>query len=288
MRYEDCSQHLLTVLSDLADAKRAGTFVEIGLGTANYGFIDAVRNGFQALAVEALPSERLVLACREHHVPLETSAVSDKDGWETMHLGQFRGQPNVNLSSLQLDWWGSSSVTRRVPSLTLASLLKKCGIRRMAVLKLDVEGSEFSVTSGLDLVPSCALPDLVQLEYGGGGTRSSQQGGWYPKYLDFTCSALELLRSLGYACLLLVDRDRPSVGSFRLDTVRDFKDVFHPLAHVGNAILCKQGSLRRYIDLVGLSHAYADTPRTRRSPTWSPMSPRRRMVSRLLHKRLSR
>ena len=260
MQYEGCSRQLTLELADRLDADRRGTFVEIGLGTSDYYFVDFAKRGFKALAVEPLPTENLLTTCDYYGVPIEISAIAEEDGPVRMYLGQYKGQPNVNLSSLNRDWWGSGAEERQVNSLRFESLLTKYSVDSVTALKLDVEGSELAIVDQLRLLPQRLLPSLVQLEYGGGGSKETQLGGWSAKYFERTSAALAVLRSLGYEWLLVVDRDLPAVRSSWLGDTDSLGEAFHPLSHVGNAIVCKNGSLRHTINLAELCAPFADYP----------------------------
>jgi FkbM family methyltransferase len=250
------------VLANVSDPARNGTFVEIGVGTSDYYFVQFAEKGFQTLAVEPLPTKTLLTTCDKYNVPLEISVVAEENGHVPIYLGQYSGPPNVKLSSLNADWWGSSREDREVPSLRFDSLLAKYAIKSVTALKVDVEGSELAIVNQLKFVPKEVLPRLVQFEYGGGGSKHGQLGGWSPKYFGRTCTTLEVLQSLGYEWLLLVDRDLPAVRSVWLPDTNSLGEVFHPLSHVGNAIVCKDGSLRQTVDLADLCRAYVDYPQT--------------------------
>lgn len=260
MRYEACSLQLTLALADRLDAERSGTFVEIGLGTSDYYFVEFADKGFKALTVEPLPTENLLTTCNKYDVPIEISAIAEEDGCVTIYLGQYKSQPNVNLSSLNRDWWGSGREERQVNSLRFESLLTKYSVNSVTALKLDVEGSELAIVDQLRLLPQRLLPRLVQFEYGGGGSKHTQLGGWSATYFERTSAALAVLRSLGYEWLLLVDRDLPAVTSSWLTDAGSLGRAFHPLSHVGNAIVCKDGSLRQTINLSELCQPFVDYP----------------------------
>lgn len=281
MKYEACSRHLLTTFATILDPNRQGAAIEIGVGTQEYYFVDFVKRGFPTLAVEPMPTDDLVRSCQQFQVPLEAAAISDKDGPVTLYLGEYEGDRNINLNSLNPDWWGvatqgkerldldiaspglseTSSPRVQVPSFTLKSLLQKWAIERVSILKLDTEGSELAIIQGLREIAPAQLPDIVQFEYGGGGSRQSQQGGWTMKYFNSAIASLEILKSLGYQWILLIDWHLPVVKSFSIAEIENFAEIFHPISHVGNAILCKNAQLVQQINLEQLCQPYVDFPR---------------------------
>jgi len=258
VKYEKCSSRLIMEFAKILDPDRKGVAIDIGVGSGKDYFVELANNGFQTFAVEPLPPDDLLPACREHGVTLETAAISDEDGYVTMYLGQYHGKRSMEMSSLNPDWWASSSDTQEVPSLKLDSFLTKWAIKKISVLKMDTEGSEFTITNQFRSISRDRLPSLVQFEYGGGAPRYSQLGGWSAKYFQNTCAGLEVLRSLGYEWLLLVDGELPTVKTFWLSDINDFAEVFHPMSGVGNAIVCKDGRLRHQVDIVDLCKPYID------------------------------
>ncbi|WP_368012165.1 FkbM family methyltransferase [Laspinema palackyanum] len=269
MKFEACSRELMTTFATILDPERQGTAIEIGVGTQDYYFVDFVKAGFPTLAVEPAPAEELRVTCQRLNVPLEQAAIAEKNGEVTLYLGEYQGQINVNLNSLNPDWWGvanpqqsdSPSQNRtpaslNVPAFTLKTLLQNRGIERLSILKVDTEGSEFGIINGLREIPVQTLPSLVQFEYGGGGDRESQEGGWNPKYFQSTLDCLEVLKALGYEWLLLIDRELPRPYSFAFQEITNFADIFHPLSHVGNAIACKTHHLSSQINLDSLCQPY--------------------------------
>ena len=269
MKFEACSRQLMTTFATILDPNRQGTAIEIGVGTQDYYFEDFVKAGFPTLAVEPAPAEELRVTCQQLNVPLEQAAIAEKNGEVTLYLGEYQGQLNVNLNSLNPDWWGvvnpqqSESPSQRrtpaslnVPAFTLKTLLQNRGIERISLLKVDTEGSEFGIINGLREIPPQTLPSLVQFEYGGGGDRQSQEGGWNPKYFQSTLDCLEVLKALGYEWLLLIDRELPRPCSFALQEITNFADIFHPLSHVGNAIACKTRDITSQINLDSICQPY--------------------------------
>ncbi len=274
MKFEACSRHLMTTFATILDPQRQGAAIEIGVGTQDYYFVDFAQVGFPTLAVEPAPAEEVLRTCRELNVPLEQAAIAEEEGEVTLYLGEYKGQLNVNLNSLNPDWWGvanptnspgspdaNSRGTLQVPALTLKTLLKKRSIERLSILKVDTEGSEFGIINGLREIPPESLPILVQFEYGGGGDCQSQEGGWNLKYFKSTLDCLKVLKDLGYEWLLLIDRDLPVPYSFYIQEITNFEDIFHPLSHVGNAIACKTLPITSEVNLHSLCYPYLNYSR---------------------------
>ncbi|MCT7970702.1 FkbM family methyltransferase [Laspinema olomoucense] len=259
----------MTTFATILDPERQGTAIEIGVGTQDYYFVDFVKAGFPTLAVEPAPAEELRVTCQRLNVPLEQAAIAEKNGEVTLYLGEYEGQLNVNLNSLNPDWWGvvnpqqsefphqkRTLASLKVPAFTLKTLLQNRGIERLSILKVDTEGSEFGIINGLREIPPQTLPSLVQFEYGGGGDRQSQEGGWNPKYFQNTLDCLEVLKALGYEWLVLIDRDLPRPYSLALQEITNLAEIFHPLSHVGNAIACKTRHITSRINLESLCQPY--------------------------------
>jgi hypothetical protein len=121
--------------------------------------------------------------------------------------------------------------------MRLDTLLKKHDIKGIAILKIDTEGSEFTIISQLPSLPKNLLPAVVQFEYGGGAPKSTQSCGWNEKYFGHTCDCLQLLQSLGYTKAALVERELSTVLIYNLLDVKDWANLFGPKFHVGNAIV---------------------------------------------------
>lgn len=178
------------------------------------------RLGFETVAVEPLPIESLRHICTHHKVRLIESCISDRDGTCTLYVGTYQGTKNLNLSSISPEWWGRSSESVQVRSLTLSSLVAGLKARQITCMKIDVEGVEPVIIEQFLRLPNRLLPSVVVFEYGGGASRQSNQGGWGAEYLEGTMSCLRILRHLGYGLTTRIDSS-PNSGHeiFDLTTV---------------------------------------------------------------------
>lgn len=260
MKFEECSKSLLSNLANVIGDGKDGYFIEIGAGTFDYYFIDFVNKGYKSLVVEPIPCENLLNICEKNNVNIEKSCISDKEGFTTMYIGKFDGKNNTNLSSLNKDWWGSGTDTIDIPSLKLESLIKKWNITKIAVLKLDTEGSEYTIIKSFNNIPKVSLPYVIQFEYGGGGKKMDKKGGWESKYFKNTCSIINLLKSLNYKILIIIDRDLPNIKILYLPEINDFEKIFNDYSQVGNAIVCMDEEIIGKINIDNIIKSFIDYP----------------------------
>ncbi|NEQ67701.1 MAG: FkbM family methyltransferase [Symploca sp. SIO2D2] len=205
MQVEPCCQALLSQILPEVDKKCLGLTIEVGVGTFAFYFKLFEQLGFQAIAVEPLPTEQVRQLCSSGNISLIESCISDIDGLVDFYLGSYEGQRSLNLNSMRPDWWGSSSTAIQVPSMSLHSLLSTLETKQLTCLKIDVEGMEFSIIKQLPSLPENLLPQVLMFEYGGGSTRKRGQGGWSQEILDETMKSLDIICNLGYRQAIIVD-----------------------------------------------------------------------------------
>lgn len=238
MHVEECCQALLHYVLPKIDQSRKGLCIDVGVGTfALYCEIFA-RTGFETVAVEPLPTSEVAKTCRYFGITLIESCVYENDGTQTMYTGIFNGSDNLNLSSIRSDWWGSSTNSVQVRSMTLDTLLKAINARMITCLKLDVEGVESIIIKQLQHVHTSLLPAVVVFEYGGGSNREDGKGGWSETGIDETLSCFRILKDLNYRTTILVDSLRDSKKRIiDLADVNILPDIlFHPQSIYGNAV----------------------------------------------------
>lgn len=231
---------LLETLLDGLHPAVTGAVVEVGLGSSNYSFRWAAPNGFRCVAVEPLPVEALVSACEAHGVTLVRAAVDRSSGLTRIYHGELNGHGIPDTSSLRADWWAAGTAYSEVKSLSLADVFRACQVTQVACLKVDVEGAEWNVLSGLVDIPESGRPQVIAFEYGGGGRRDLKTGGWSEDVWQLTIASLGLLKELGYSWGILCERVLHGPLSFSLsDVIADPSSVFPEAAEVGNLIVCR-------------------------------------------------
>ncbi len=205
MKVEDCCQALLAQILPTVDPQRRGVCIDVGVGTfALYCELFA-QLGFETIAVEPLPLKEIRERCQQQGIEWIESCLSDVDGTQTLHLGTYQGAMDVNLSSLVANWWGASTTTREVRSLTLPTLLSQIQAQQITCLKLDVEGVELTILKQLVSLPKFLLPQVVMFEYGGGGRRDEGSQGWSQEFLAKTLDCIRVLRQCGYGFSIGID-----------------------------------------------------------------------------------
>jgi len=244
MHVEGCCQALLIRILHVADKKRTGVCIDVGVGTFAFFCELFARLGFQAVAVEPLPVNTLRRLCHRYGITLVESCLSDIDGVQTLHIGTFHGAENLNLCSLVPHWWGVSTKTQQVQSTTMSTLLSTINAETVTCLKLDVEGMESTIIRQFLAVPESLLPSVVMFEYGGGDNREGGRAGWSQEFLAGTIECLDVLKKCGYGFSIGIDSAPDTVERiFDLQSCNLTPDqFFHPHAIYGNII-----SLRGFV-----------------------------------------
>jgi FkbM family methyltransferase len=183
--------------------------LEIGLGSLNFSFEWAAPLGFRCLAVEPLPTESLLVASNQNKIELVVAAIGAQSGEVPIYHGVLHDHDLPDISSLNPRWWGVSERSSNVPCLTLPELCRSRSIERIALLKVDTEGTEYDVISLLPELQDSTKPRVITVEYGGGGnTRSSQMGGWAPEFLTGIRQLLEITKMEGYSATIVFEANR--------------------------------------------------------------------------------
>jgi FkbM family methyltransferase len=242
MLVEQCCQALLGRILPEVDRKRSGLAIEIGVGTNEFYFQLFDRLKFKTIAVEPLPTEQVHKLCEKRNITLIESCISDVDGLVTIYLGANENEEDYNFNSLRSDWFGSSGKTLQVCSMSLSTLLANLETRQVTCLKMDVEGMELSIIQQLQNLQTSLLPKVVMFEYGGGGTKESEQGGWSQEILDGTIKCLENIRDLGFKQIILVDlapHTKARLFDLKSLTLKAV-DIFPPCSVYGNIIALRE------------------------------------------------
>jgi FkbM family methyltransferase len=247
MNVEDCCQSILSKLLPVADPERYGFAIDIGVGTFAFYCELFDRLGYQTVAVEPLPTKKLLRLCCRRHIKLIQACISDMQGDVAIFIGQFDGQENSNLSSLRQDWWGGSSKKMIVPSIKLESLLQGLNHAKVTCIKIDVEGIEFSIIRQFRDLGENSLPDILMFEYGGGDTKASGKGGWQKDIFESTVNTVELLKQLSYKQVLVNESAETKVRKFNLEDIESPVEIFDADDIYGNVIAIKS-------DLITMLH----------------------------------
>ena len=238
MQVEECCQALLAHILPILDEKREGICIDVGVGTFAFFCEIFAKLGFKTVAVEPLPVNALRQVCHSSNIDLIEGCISDIDGIQTLYIGNFQGIENLNLCTLEPDWWGASTETQQVPSLRLSSLLSSVNPLKVTCLKLDVEGAELTIIRQFAELPEALLPSVVLFEYGGGDRKENSQKGWSTKFFNATLECLETLKKCGYSFSLLIDAS-PDAVEYIFDLQADnleLVEIFSAAAIYGNII----------------------------------------------------
>jgi FkbM family methyltransferase len=238
MRVEACCQRILSYVLPLVDEKREGICIDVGVGTFAFYCEMFSMLGFKTIAVEPLPVEGVRVLCQYDGITLIEACLSDVNGTKTIHLGNVAAGLDSNYASLQPDWFGVSTETREVQSLTLSKLLLNLNAQKVTCLKLDIEGAESTVITKLRELPKAWLPSIIMFEYGGGDSREKGQYGWSQKYLSATIECIKGLKDCGYNFSIMIDNALETEARiFDLQSSNLEPDsIFYPNSVYGNII----------------------------------------------------
>lgn len=213
-------------------------FLEVGLGAGDWSFEWASRLGLKCIVVEPAPTEALRAACERDEIRLIEAAVCEHGGTVELFEGELHGAKVGDTNSIRSDWWAAGGQSRTVAAVTLSGLVGSWTDLEFLAIKVDVEGAEFSVLSGLTQVPTAKLPRVVAFEYGGGGTFADQTGGWAKGFLSGTLGCLNLMRQLGYTNGMILDQHAWSPRFFSLSELDDGgRSIFEGRDQVGNILV---------------------------------------------------
>ncbi len=241
MHVETCCQALLDQILLAIDQEKAGICIDVGVGTFAFYCERFARLGFQTIAVEPLPSQKLRKICQSHQIHLIESCLSDTNDIQNLHIGTFAGFSNRNFSSLDPEWFGASKKTKPVQSITLPHLLDQLAAPKITCFKLDIEGWESIVLKQLPELPDSLLPKIIMFEYGGGANRQSRKAGWSSQFVNATKECLSVLKDCGYGFSLIIDF-APDAKELIFDLQAsdlDLDTIFPANSIYGNIICCR-------------------------------------------------
>jgi FkbM family methyltransferase len=241
MHVETCCQALLDQILLAIDKEKTGVCIDVGVGTFAFYCERFARLGFQTIAVEPLPSQKLRKVCQSHQIQLIECCLSDSNEIQNLHIGTFAGFSNRNFSSLDPNWFGASNNTKPVQSMTLSNLLDRLAAPKITCLKLDIEGWESVVIKQFTKLPESLLPKVIMFEYGGGANRQSRQAGWSSQFLSATRDCLSVLKHCGYGFSVIIDF-APDTKELIFDLQAsdlNLDTIFHANSIYGNIISCR-------------------------------------------------
>ncbi len=144
-----------------------GIFLEIG---ANDGYSQSntfylERSlGWQGILIEPIP--RLYRLCSSHRAAICFNyACVGPDDPKTVELidrGLMSVSPSLIPERETARRVGNSTISVRVPTATLSSLIERSQLGKVTFISIDVEGAELAVLAGLDLTNHC--PDFLLVE----------------------------------------------------------------------------------------------------------------------------
>lgn len=234
MHVEECCQALLAEMLPVIDSSRSGLAIDIGVGNfALYCLLfDQLR--FKTIAIEPLPSDFLRKLCRYRNIKLLENCVSDQDGVVDLYIGK-----DTNLNSLRSDWWGCTVDKKQINSVTFLSLIETIHASEISCVKIDVEGIEHSIIKQFSSLETSLLPKVLMFEYGGGGTKENQAGGWSKETFESTLNSLGLLKKLGYNQTIVIEYSpgtKEKIVDLNSLDFNDLTHIFSPESVYGNII----------------------------------------------------
>jgi FkbM family methyltransferase len=242
MNVEEYILALIPGLLNRYDKSKSGATLDIGVGNFNFYFEKFHNSGYKTYAIEPLPSEHLRQVTLKNNVDLIEACVTDYNGEIDIYSGIFDNTDCSDVSSTNKNWWGVNSASRvsRVPAITLADIITKHKIASISYLKIDTEGSEFSIIQQLYGLPASILPKILEFEYGGGATKVTNKAGWDYEYFEKTLKCITACHDLNYRYLLVFDSSNDSPVEIDLDQIKNYSDIFKDTYIYGNVMAFQQ------------------------------------------------
>lgn len=241
----DVERYILSIIPNMLkfyDPNKNGAAIDVGVGNFNFYCEVFAKQGYRTLAVEPLPSEQLNTLLSKQNIELVESCLLDKNGNIEIFSGIFNGNDNVNISSVNKDWWGVNDKSQKkiVPCVTLPDFIDKYKLNNISYFKIDTEGAEYSIIKQFSSVKNVLHPKIIEFEYGGGGQKKNQSGGWNDKYYTSTIDCIKSLYKIGYKYLVILERENNTPLFFKLNNNIDLNSIFKPNYVYGNILMFKK------------------------------------------------
>ena len=221
------------------DKKKVGVAIEIGVGTFNFYFEVFHHAGYKTYAIEPLPTANLKKIININKIDLIEACILDYEGTVNIYSGIFKNSDCMDVSSVNQDWWGINEKSKVivVNSTTLKKIIKKYKINAITYIKIDTEGSEYSIIKQLVDFEKRLLPKIIEFEYGGGAIKNSGIGGWGLDYMTKTLGCVSTCYNLGYKYVLLFESVNENPIEFNLDELMNYEEIFQDNYVYGNIIM---------------------------------------------------
>ena len=229
---EKLSMHLNKLICDEIDLNRVGVAIEIGVGTANFYSLLYKELGFNTIAVDPIPYQPFLVSANEKGVIFDESCIYLTNGEQVIYTSG-----HADLSSLHNNWWGiDKNESKIIKSQDLETFIKKHKVENISFLKVDTEGSEYEILQQFSKLNIDLLPKVIEFEYGGGGLKKDEQGGWSSTFFNKSLLTLDLLEKLGYKDAIIFDSIDLEPIFFSFEDYEDFNNLFKPEFEYGNLI----------------------------------------------------
>jgi len=158
--FESYEPYVHKVIRKILEKSQSRTFIDIGAHVGiytlyAYRLLSKKHKEFRVVAVEPNPQSYNVLerkVGRMPYVELIKEAVYVQDGEEKLWLG---GSSSLNPTKHHVEGGFISGETINVKAVRLDSLFRRLGLEKVSLVKIDVEGAEYTILTDpvLDLSP---------------------------------------------------------------------------------------------------------------------------------------
>ncbi len=150
-------------LRDYFNIKK-GIFIDVGANVGKYSIMvgNRLKNNGKVISIE--PEINNFLTLKENiklnklnNVILENSACSEKNGLVQLYLSDYPGQHSI---------YRKTKHRIKVRSVKLDDLIKKYSLKKVNLIKIDVEGAEIDVLKGAENILKKFKPKIIFECYG--------------------------------------------------------------------------------------------------------------------------